>query len=175
MRSRVVCFLGRFLPKLGGAARHRHFFSRPSAPRGPHSIRNLSVIGCHSFAKRFFIPNLGAKVSQFRSVSRRSGRRPNNRERTMKIAHTAIARTTIARTGRAALAAALLLSLAACGYRPGDRAASGALIGAGGGAAVAALTGGAPLVGAAIGAGAGAIGGAVTSPHDINLGRPIWH
>jgi osmotically inducible lipoprotein OsmB len=65
-------------------------------------------------------------------------------------------------------------SLAGCGYNRGDRAASGALIGAGGGAAIAALTGGAPLVGAAIGAGAGALGGAVTSGHDLNLGRPIW-
>jgi osmotically inducible lipoprotein OsmB len=48
------------------------------------------------------------------------------------------------------------------------------LIGAGGGAAIAAVTGGSPLVGAAIGGAAGAIGGAVTSGHDVNLGRPIW-
>jgi osmotically inducible lipoprotein OsmB len=44
------------------------------------------------------------------------------------------------------------LSLAGCGYNPGDRALSGGLIGAGG----------------------GALGGALTSGHDINLGRPIW-
>jgi osmotically inducible lipoprotein OsmB len=68
----------------------------------------------------------------------------------------------------------LTLSLAACGYSRGDRAASGALIGAGSGAAISALTGGAPLIGAAIGAGAGALGGALTSGHGINLGRPIW-
>lgn len=68
----------------------------------------------------------------------------------------------------------LALTLSACGYHRGDRAASGALIGAGSGAAISALTGGAPLVGAAIGAGVGAVGGAVTSGHDINLGRPIW-
>jgi osmotically inducible lipoprotein OsmB len=67
-----------------------------------------------------------------------------------------------------------LLSLAACGYHRGDRAASGALIGGATGAGIAALTGGAPLVGAAIGAGAGALGGALTSGHDVNLGRPIW-
>lgn len=66
------------------------------------------------------------------------------------------------------------LSLAGCGYSPGDRAASGGLIGAGSGAAIAAITGGSPLLGAAIGGGIGAIGGAVTSGHDINLGKPIW-
>ena len=70
--------------------------------------------------------------------------------------------------------AGLTLALAGCGYNRGDRAASGALIGAAGGAGVAALTGGAPLVGAAIGAAAGAIGGAATSGHDVNMGRPIW-
>ena len=70
--------------------------------------------------------------------------------------------------------AALAFSLAGCGYNRGDRALSGGLIGAGGGAAIAAVTGGSPLVGAAIGGAAGAIGGAVTSGHDVNLGRPIW-
>ncbi len=68
----------------------------------------------------------------------------------------------------------LALSLGGCGYNRGDRAASGALIGAGGGAAIAAMTGGAPLVGAAIGAGAGALTGAATSGRDLNLGRPVW-
>jgi osmotically inducible lipoprotein OsmB len=68
----------------------------------------------------------------------------------------------------------LALSLAGCGYNRGDRAVSGGLIGAGGGAAIAAVTGGNPLVGAAIGGGAGALGGALTSGNDINLGRPIW-
>lgn len=66
------------------------------------------------------------------------------------------------------------LSLAGCGYNRGDRAVSGGLIGAGGGAAIAAVTGGAPLVGAAIGGAAGAVGGAVTSGNDLNLGRPVW-
>ena len=66
------------------------------------------------------------------------------------------------------------LTLAGCGYNRGDRALSGGLIGAGGGAAIAAVTGGSPLVGAAIGGGAGALGGALTSGHDVNLGRPIW-
>jgi hypothetical protein len=72
------------------------------------------------------------------------------------------------------LLASLTLALAGCGYNRGDRAASGGLIGAAGGAGIAALTGGAPLVGAAIGGAVGAVGGAVTSGHDINLGRPIW-
>jgi hypothetical protein len=70
--------------------------------------------------------------------------------------------------------ATLAFGVAGCGYRPGDRAASGGLIGAGGGAAIAAVTGGSPLMGAAIGGAAGAIGGAVTSGRDINLGRPVW-
>jgi hypothetical protein len=48
------------------------------------------------------------------------------------------------------------------------------LIGAGGGAAIAAVTGGSPIVGAAIGGGAGALGGALTSGHGVNLGRPSW-
>ena len=70
--------------------------------------------------------------------------------------------------------AALTFGLAACGYSPGDRAASGGLIGAGGGATIAAIAGANPLVGAAIGGAAGAIGGAVTSGNSINLGRPVW-
>jgi osmotically inducible lipoprotein OsmB len=68
----------------------------------------------------------------------------------------------------------LAFSLGGCGYDRGDRALSGGLLGAGGGAAIAAIAGGNPLVGAAIGGGAGALGGALTSGHDINLGRPIW-
>ena len=70
--------------------------------------------------------------------------------------------------------AALAFGLAGCGYSPGDRAASGGLLGAGGGAAIAAVTGGSPLTGALIGGGAGALGGALTSGRDVNLGRPIW-
>jgi hypothetical protein len=70
--------------------------------------------------------------------------------------------------------AGLGLALANCGYSPGDRAASGGLIGAGAGAGVAALTGGSPLTGALIGGAVGAVGGAVTSHNDIDLGRPVW-
>jgi osmotically inducible lipoprotein OsmB len=68
----------------------------------------------------------------------------------------------------------LAFALAGCGYNQGDRAASGGLIGAGGGAAIAAIAGANPLVGAAIGAGAGALGGALTNPNTVNLGQPIW-
>ena len=70
--------------------------------------------------------------------------------------------------------ASLGFALAGCGYSRGDRAVSGGLIGAGGGAAVGAVTGGSPLTGALIGGGIGAVGGAVTSHNDVNLGRPIW-
>jgi osmotically inducible lipoprotein OsmB len=72
------------------------------------------------------------------------------------------------------LLATIALGLSACGYSPGDRAASGGLIGAGTGAAIAAATGGAPLVGALVGGAAGDVGGAATSPNAIDLGKPIW-
>lgn len=68
----------------------------------------------------------------------------------------------------------IALGLTGCGYNRDDRALSGGLIGAGGGAAIAAVAGGSPLVGAAIGGGAGALTGALTNGHDFNLGRPIW-
>ncbi|MDB5370795.1 MAG: hypothetical protein JWP20_2353 [Roseomonas sp.] len=72
-----------------------------------------------------------------------------------------------------ALLALAGLSLGACGYSTGDRAASGGLLGAGAGAAVGSLSGNAGT-GALLGAGAGALGGAVTSPNQVNLGRPAW-
>jgi hypothetical protein len=72
------------------------------------------------------------------------------------------------------LLAGIALSVSGCGYNRGDRALSGGLIGAGGGAAIGAVTGGSPLAGAAIGGAAGALGGALTSGHDVNLGRPVW-
>ncbi|RVT91849.1 hypothetical protein EOD42_21285 [Rhodovarius crocodyli] len=64
-------------------------------------------------------------------------------------------------------------SLAACGHTPGDRMLSGGGLGAAGGAIIGAATG-APLAGAAIGGVAGAAAGGLTSPRDVNLGRPIW-
>lgn len=69
--------------------------------------------------------------------------------------------------------AASTLMLAGCGTNPGDRAASGALLGAAGGAAIGAIAGD-PGTGAAIGAIGGAVVGAATDPCDLNLGDPAW-
>ncbi len=65
-----------------------------------------------------------------------------------------------------------LLGLGACTnpYSPGQRAVGGGLLGAGGGAGVAALTGGDPGTGALIGGALGAVGGAVTTPD-----QPRYH
>lgn len=72
------------------------------------------------------------------------------------------------------LLAAASLALGACGYSTGDRAVSGGLLGAGAGAGIGALTGGSVGTGALIGGAAGAAGGALTSPRDVNVGRPVW-
>ncbi len=80
------------------------------------------------------------------------------------------------RLSLAATLAISLLTLAACGNSQGDRALSGGLIGAGSGAALGAAFGGGPgaAIGAAVGGVGGAAAGALTSPEDVNLGRPIW-
>ena len=65
------------------------------------------------------------------------------------------------------------LALAACGTTQSDRAVSGGLIGAGGGAAIGALAGNAGA-GAIIGGVAGAATGALTDPCTLNLGDPWW-
>ena len=72
------------------------------------------------------------------------------------------------------LAVAGCLILTGCGADTGDRAASGAAIGAGAGAVVGAVTGLSILEGVVIGAAAGGIVGAVTDEDTINLGDPIW-
>lgn len=72
-----------------------------------------------------------------------------------------------------ALATVLALGIAGCGYRPGDRALSGAGIGAASGAIVGAIAGNAGA-GALIGGAGGALIGGTTSPRQINLGRPVW-
>lgn len=66
----------------------------------------------------------------------------------------------------------VVLALAGCAnpYDPGQRAAGGALIGAGAGAGISAITGGNPLLGAVIGGGVGALGGYATTPE-----RPHHH
>lgn len=66
------------------------------------------------------------------------------------------------------------LLLAACGETRGDRALSGAGIGAGMGAAAGALTGGNMATGAVLGGAAGAAAGGLTDKDDVNMGRPWW-
>jgi len=74
------------------------------------------------------------------------------------------------------LAIAALLVLGACGTTLEDRTASGAGIGAGAGAVIGAIFSGGlgagpgALIGAAVGGGAGAL----TSPSDVDLGKPVW-
>ena len=67
---------------------------------------------------------------------------------------------------RTSAVVAALLGLAVCSnpYSPGQRALGGGLIGAGGGAAVAGLTGGDPATGALLGGAIGAVGCAITTP-----------
>ena len=69
--------------------------------------------------------------------------------------------------------AASVLTLGACGNTTGDRALSGGAIGGGVGLVGGALVG-APLAGAAIGAVGGAAVGALTTPDQVNMGRPAW-
>lgn len=67
----------------------------------------------------------------------------------------------------AVAAAALIVPLAACGTTQGDRAMSGAGVGAAAGMVVG-------PVGAAVGAVGGAVVGYATDRDDIYLGDPIW-
>lgn len=76
--------------------------------------------------------------------------------------------------GRIAVFTLALAMLAACGKSTGDRALSGAGIGAGIGAAGAAVTGGSLLGGAILGGAAGAATGALTDKDDVDLGDPWW-
>jgi osmotically inducible lipoprotein OsmB len=77
----------------------------------------------------------------------------------------------VSRTSFALALAAMTLT--ACGTSTSDRAISGGAIGAGVGAVGGALVG-APLAGAAIGGAVGAGTGAVTSPDQVDLGKPVW-
>ena len=63
--------------------------------------------------------------------------------------------------------------LAACGSTPQDRALTGGGIGAAGGAIVGAITGLTVVRGALLGTGLGAAIGGLTSPENLNLGKPI--
>lgn len=75
---------------------------------------------------------------------------------------------------RLAPAMALVLSLAACGSNTGDRALTGAGIGAATGASIGAITPLSILPATLIGAGVGAAIGGLTSADEIDLGKPIW-
>jgi osmotically inducible lipoprotein OsmB len=66
-----------------------------------------------------------------------------------------------------------VLLLASCGQSTGDRALSGGAIGAGAGAVGGALMG-SPGTGALLGGALGAGAGALTSPSQIDLGKPVW-
>lgn len=66
------------------------------------------------------------------------------------------------------------VALTACGTTTEDRAITGGLIGAGGGAVVGAVTGGSVGTAAVIGGVAGAAVGAVSDPCKLNLGDPFW-
>jgi hypothetical protein len=67
----------------------------------------------------------------------------------------------------AVLIVAATVALAGCGTQMGDRLASGAAIGGGAGL----VAGG---VGAIPGAIVGAAVGGLTSPEQVNLGKPVW-
>jgi hypothetical protein len=73
-----------------------------------------------------------------------------------------------------ALVPAAFLTLAGCGTTGGDRALSGAGIGAATGAAATVLTGGSTAAGAVVGGAVGAAVGGLTKKKDIDLGDPIW-
>ncbi len=73
-----------------------------------------------------------------------------------------------------ALIVLLGFGLAGCGGTTEDRAASGAGIGAAGGAILGAVTGMSVLQGAVLGAAAGGLTGALTDKNSVNLGEPIW-
>jgi osmotically inducible lipoprotein OsmB len=67
-----------------------------------------------------------------------------------------------------------ITTLVACGSTKTDRAISGGAIGAGVGAAGAAVLNRDPVTGALIGGAVGAGTGALTKEKDVNLGKPIW-
>ncbi len=76
----------------------------------------------------------------------------------------------MARVGVTIVLAVAAVALAGCGVTPGCRAVSTGMLGAGTGAAIAAIAGGPVGLGAAIGGATGLIGGAATPPHVAYLG-----
>jgi osmotically inducible lipoprotein OsmB len=78
-------------------------------------------------------------------------------------------------TVRSAVLVALVLALAGCGSMPGDRAATGAIIGAGTGSVIGLAFGGIGIgAGAFVGAAVGAGTGVLTKPAQLDLGKPVW-
>jgi osmotically inducible lipoprotein OsmB len=76
----------------------------------------------------------------------------------------------MSRSGSVVVLLLASLALAGCGVSPGCRAVSTGALGAGTGAAIAAIAGGPIGLGAAIGGATGLIGGAATPPHAAYLG-----
>lgn len=68
----------------------------------------------------------------------------------------------------------LSLALAGCGTDRGERAVSGAGIGAAAGSIIGAVTGLSVLNGALIGAGIGGVTGALTDKSTLDIGDPVW-
>jgi len=69
----------------------------------------------------------------------------------------------------------IIALVAGCGTREPGRVEGGAATGAATGAAVGVVGGPVGVVGGAvIGGGAGAVAGAVTTPDQVNLGKPVW-
>jgi peptidoglycan hydrolase-like protein with peptidoglycan-binding domain len=68
----------------------------------------------------------------------------------------------------------LPLALTACGETQGERGLSGAAIGAGAGAVVGAATGIGPGTGALIGGAVGGATGVLTTPSQVNVGKPVY-
>ena len=80
-------------------------------------------------------------------------------------------------SGRIAVIAAtvgLSIGLAACGETQGERGLSGAAIGAGAGAVIGVVTPIGPAGGALIGGAVGGATGVLTTPSQVNLGKPVY-
>jgi len=78
-------------------------------------------------------------------------------------------------TMRSALLVTAALALGACGTTPGDRAGTGAIIGAGTGGTIGLAFGGVGVgAGAFVGAAVGAGIGVLTKPAQLDLGKPVW-
>ena len=80
----------------------------------------------------------------------------------------------LSRTSLALLAVGAPLLLSGCGTNTTDRTVSGAGIGAATGAVVGAVTPLTPIGGALLGGAIGGAAGALTTPSQVDLGKPVW-